>query len=298
MSPPSWLWVALTLVAATAQTFRNVAQRSLTPKLGTVGATHVRFLFGLPFALVMLGIVAAFAGPLPPLNAAAIGWAAIGALGQIAATALMLAVMQERSFVVTTAYTKTEPLLIAIFALIFLGEHAGPLLIVAIVIATAGVVFLSWPARAATEIFSWRPAILGIVSGGLFAIASVGFRGAIVATGDENFIAAATLMLAISLTIQTVTLTAWLLLRDRPVLRAIFAAWPQSLAAGFLGAFASEGWFLAFAIKNPASVRTLALVEIVIAGIVSRRLFAQTPTLRDLAGLALVIAGIALLFSA
>jgi drug/metabolite transporter (DMT)-like permease len=210
----------------------------------------------------------------------------------------MLAVMQERSFVVTTAYTKTEPLLIAIFALIFLGEHAGPLLIVAIVIATAGVVFLSWPARAATENLSWRPAIHGIVSGGLVAIASVGFSGAIVATGDENFIAAATLMLAISLTIQTVTLTAWLLLRDRSVLRAIFAAWPQSLAAGFLGAFASEGWFLAFAIKNPASVRTLALVEIVIAGIVSRRLFAQTPTLRDLAGLALVIAGIALLFSA
>lgn len=56
MSPnaPPWLWVALTLVAAAAQTGHNAAQRSLTQTLGTAGATHVRFLFGLPFALAFL----------------------------------------------------------------------------------------------------------------------------------------------------------------------------------------------------------------------------------------------------
>jgi drug/metabolite transporter (DMT)-like permease len=209
----------------------------------------------------------------------------------------MLAVMRERSFVVTTAYTKTEPLQIALFALVFLGEHASPVLIVAIVIATAGVVLLSWPSRSGGELFSWRPALLGIVSGGLFALAAVGFRGAIVALDSTNYVASATLVLAVSLGVQTALLTGWLLARDQAVLRAIVAAWPRSLAAGFLGAFASEMWFVAFAIKSPASVRTLALVEIVIAGIVSRRLFAQTPGLRDIFGLVLVIVGIALLFS-
>ena len=74
-------------------------------------------------------------------------------------------------------------------------------------------------------------------------------------------------------------------------------AWRQSLMAGFFGAFASENWFLAFALTNPARVRTLGLVEILIAGLVSRRIFAQTPSPRDIFGMALVVAGIALLFS-
>ena len=72
-----WLWVAFTIAAATAQTFRNAAQRSLTGSLGTVGATHVRFLFGLPFGLLALGAVAAVAGPLPTPNLAALAWTAL-----------------------------------------------------------------------------------------------------------------------------------------------------------------------------------------------------------------------------
>ena len=36
------------------QTARNAMQRELTATLGTVGATHVRFLFGFPFALMFL----------------------------------------------------------------------------------------------------------------------------------------------------------------------------------------------------------------------------------------------------
>ena len=48
------LWAVFTLIAAAAQTARNAMQRELTATLGTVGATHVRFLFGFPFALVFL----------------------------------------------------------------------------------------------------------------------------------------------------------------------------------------------------------------------------------------------------
>jgi drug/metabolite transporter (DMT)-like permease len=292
-----WLWVVFTIAAATAQTFRNAAQRSLTGSLGTVGATHVRFLFGLPFGLLALGAVAAVAGPLPPPNLTALAWTALGAVAQVVATALMLAAMRERSFVVTIAYTKTEPLQVALFAVVFLGEHVSLALAAAILIATAGVLLLSWPSRAGTEVFSWRPAILGLTSGGLFALSAVGFRGGIVALDTPDFVPAATLTLSISLGIQTVLLTAWLLFRQRQVLAAIFAAWRPSLAAGLLGAFASEMWFLAFALQNPARVRTLGLVEILVAGLASRSLFAQTPSLRDIAGMVLVVVGIVLLFN-
>ena len=48
----------------------------------------------------------------------------LGALAQIVATALMLATMNDRSFVVTIAYIKTEPIQVALFGLIFLGDAA------------------------------------------------------------------------------------------------------------------------------------------------------------------------------
>lgn len=294
---PWRLWVVFTLTAATAQTFRNAAQRSLIDSLGTVGATHVRFVFGLPFGLVFLFSVGLAAGDLPQLTLSSIGWTALGAVSQIAATALMLAAMRERSFVVTTAYIKTEPVQVAIFATVILGEHVTPMLAVAIVVATVGVLALSWPSRAGKEIFSWRPALFGIAAGALFALAAISFRGGITALGTSAFVPVATVTLVVSLSIQTVLLSAWLWWRKPETMRAIFGSWRVSIPAGFLGAFASEMWFLAFAIQNPARVRTLALVEIVIAGLVSRRLFAQTPTLRDIAGMALVAAGIALLFN-
>jgi drug/metabolite transporter (DMT)-like permease len=297
VTAPAWLWIVFTIIAATAQTFRNAAQKSLTEPLGTAGATHVRFLFGLPFGLLALGIVAAALGDIPAPNARSLAWTAIGAVSQIVATALMLAAMRKRSFVVTTAYTKTEPVQVALFAVVFLGEHITAGLAAAVVIATAGVLLLSWPARAGGEIFSWRPALLGIGSGALFALAAVGFRGGITALGTPAFVSAATLTLAISLTIQTVLLSAWLLAHDPAALKRVLAAWRPSLPAGFLGAFASEMWFLAFALQTPARVRTLALVEILIAGMVSRRLFAQSPTVRDILGMLLVIVGIAIILN-
>ena len=294
---PAALWAVFTVVAATAQTFRNATQKSLIDQLGAAGATYIRFLFGLPFGLLALIIVLFVGGELPRPNALSLLCTVLGAVSQIMATALMLIAMRERSFVVTIAYTKTEPLQIALFTLIFLGESVTLPLVVAILIATGGVVTLSWPSRAGGEIFSWRPAVLGMASGGLFAIAAVGFRGGITALETADFISGATLTLAISLTIQTALLSFWLLLREPSTLQAVLKAWRPSLAAGFLGAFASENWFLAFALTNPARVRTLGLVEILIAGFVSRRLFAQKPSPRDATGIALVVGGIALLFN-
>jgi drug/metabolite transporter (DMT)-like permease len=297
MAAPSWLWIVFTLIGATGQSLRNAAQRSMTERLGTVGATHIRFIFGLPFGLLFLAIVHLVGGQIVVPNAASVAWVVMGAVCQIAATALMLATMRDRSFVVTTAYTKTEPVQVAIFAVIFLGEHLSPTLAAAVVVATAGVLILSWPTRKADEVFSWRPAALGIASGGLFALAAVGFRGGILALGTSDYVPAATQTLALSLLVQTVLLSGWLLVRDPEVLWKVLRAWRPSLAAGFLGSFASEMWFLAFALQAAAPVRTLGLVELIVAGIISRRLFAQTPSPREIIGMVMVVIGIALLFN-
>ena len=62
-----------------------------------------------------------------------------------------------------------------------------------------------------------------------------------------------------------------------------------------MGALASQFWFLAFALASAASVRTLALVEVLFAQIFARFAFGQRTTLREAIGMALVVGGVALL---
>ncbi|MGE0852533.1 MAG: EamA/RhaT family transporter [Hyphomicrobiaceae bacterium] len=293
-----WLWAVFTVAASGGQVLRNAMQRELTATLGTVGATHVRFLFGLPFALLSLLIVlAANRTSLPEITVPVMAWTVAASIAQIAATALLLAVMQLRSFVVTTAYVKTEPVQVAIFGMLFLGDHVTPGLALAILIATAGVLIVSWPRGDTAEAFSWKPTALGLAAAALFAIAAVGYRGGIRALEAPNFVVAATTVLALGLLIQTIMLTAYLTLADRATLAAIFRAWRPSLFAGFMGAFASQMWFLAFALETAAKVRTLALVEILFAQVVSRNLFKQKLASREAVGIALIIAGVVLLLN-
>ena len=293
MADASALWPVFTMIAAAAQTVRNATQRDLTQKLGTVGATHIRFLFGFPFAIVFLAVaMAVLAQPVPTTSLLFWVWAIGAALAQIAATALMLAAMTERSFVVVYAYIKTEPVQAALFGLVFLGDHLTPVLAAAILIATVGVVVMALKPGAA---FGLRPTLLGIAAGGMFALSAVGFRGAILSLGLSSYLMAATFTLAVSLVVQAALLSIYLGVRSPDVLRSIVAAWRPSLVAGFMGALASQFWFLAFALATAASVRTLALVEVLFAQGVSRFVFKQPVLLREGVGIVLVVAGVALL---
>ncbi len=199
-SRAGWLWVLFTLIAAAAQTVRNATQRELTTRLGTVGATHVRFLFGFPFALVFLAAVMAALGQgLPSPPPVFWPWVLLGALAQIAATALMLAAMSDRSFVVVYAYIKTEPVQAALFGLVFLGDAVTPAMAAAILIATAGVVLMALKPGAVMDM---RATLLGLAAGSMFAISAVGYRGAILSLGLPSYVMAATFTVAVGLLTQ------------------------------------------------------------------------------------------------
>ena len=289
------LWAVFTLIAAAAQTARNAMQRELTAALGTVGATHVRFLFGFPFALLFLASVLTITGTgLPTLPPVFWPWVLAGAFTQIAATATMLSVMGERSFVVAYAYIKTEPVHVALFGLIFLGDKVTPVSAAAILMATAGVIVISLKAGAAGG-STLRSTVIGLVSGALFGLSAIGYRGAILSLQLPDFVVAATFTVTVGLVIQAAVLSLYLALRDPKVLRAIARAWRPSLFAGLMGAFASEFWFLAFAITTAANVRTLALVEVLFAQGVTHFVFKQPTTQREIIGIVLVVIGVALL---
>jgi len=289
------LWAVFTLIAAAAQTARNAMQRELTAALGTVGATHVRFLFGFPFALVFLaGVLTVTGTALPSPPPVFWPWVVAGAFTQIAATATMLSVMGQRSFVVAYAYIKTEPVHVALFGLVFLGDKISALSALAILIATAGVIVISLRAKSGEE-GALRSTVVGLVSGALFGFSAIGYRGAILSLQLPDFVVAATFTVTVGLIIQAVVLSLYLVLRDPKVLHAIAGAWRPSLFAGFMGAFASEFWFLAFAITTAANVRTLALVEVLFAQGVTRFVFKQPTTQCELVGISLVVIGVGLL---
>jgi drug/metabolite transporter (DMT)-like permease len=294
MPDSSWLWALFTVVAALSQTIRNALQRELTRKLGTAGATHVRFLFGFPFALVFLTVVLlAAGGPLPHPPPVYWLWAIDGAMTQAAATALMLKAMNDRSFVVTIAYIKTEPVLVALFGLLLLGDTVTWWLAAAILIATTGVVAMSLKPGAAAGGF--RPTLYGLAAAAVFGLSAVGFRGAILSLALPSFLMAATFTLVVGLLLQSLSLSLYLWLRDPAALRAMLRAWRPSLAAGFMGAVASQFWFLAFALATAASVRTLALVEVLFAQAISRFAFRQPTAPREALGIVLIVLGCALL---
>ena len=297
----SWLWVVFTVIAAFMQTLRNAMQRELTGKLGTVGATHVRFLFGFPFVIVfLLGVMLATGASLPRPGPLFWPWAILGAFAQVAATALMLAAMGERSFVVTIAYIKTEPIQVAVFGLLFLGDTLTVPMMTAIIVATSGVVIMSTkiPRKRGRE--GWglggiRPTLIGLASGGMFALSSIGYRGAILDLALPDYVMKATFTLAVGIAMQAVVLSIYLAVRSPAILFAIFRVWRPSLSAGLAGAIASQFWFLAFALATAASVRTLALIEVLFAQLVARVAFGQRTSAREALGMALVVGGVALL---
>jgi drug/metabolite transporter (DMT)-like permease len=290
------LWIPATLTAAAIQTARNAMQSHLTAELGTLGATQVRFVYGWPFAALFLVVLAAASSTgVPTPTAAFLAYTVGGAVAQIGGTALLLAAMHRRSFGVATALSKTEALQVALFGMLLLGEHLTPVRGAAVALATSGVVLMTMRAGGGTT--DSRTALYGIASGALFALASVGFRGAILELGDGPFYLRAATALTWALGLQTLLLGSWMAAFDRAALVGSFKLWRSSLLAGLFGAGASELWFLGFSLTAAANVRTLALVEVLLAQGVGRRVFGQRSTWRELAGMALLVAGVGLLLA-
>lgn len=296
----SLLWVPLAFAASGAQVLRNGAQANLTAKIGTLGATQVRFVFGLPFALLFLAAALWLTGEgLPPLSPAALAWAGFGALCQIAATAVMLVVMGQRAFGVGYAYIKTEPVIVALFGVALLGDRLPAAAWLAVCIVTLGVLAASVrPQDYGKLLGEGRMILLGIASGGLYGLSSIAFRGAIEAMPSGGFLVRSLTALVLTLILQTMLLGSWLALRDRAAFSGSLREWRSSLGAGLMGAIASSCFFTAFSLTPAANVRTLALVELPLAALLSGRLTGKSAAPHELAGMGIVMAGVALLLGA
>lgn len=286
------LWIVLTAAAAPLQVARNALQRGLVGDAGPWGATLVRFLFGLPFALAIFGVVALFTPDAAPHLSTRFGVAiAAGALAQVCATASLLVAMRRSGFAVATVMQQSSLPFAALAGLVVFHETLSPQAWLGVAAASAGLLLASWP-RQEQGREAWSGAVLGVASGLAFAAALNAYRQAGLALEPKHPIYAGAAGVCVAQALQAGVLTAWLAMRRPAALLAVATSWRQSLGAGFFGAAASACWFAALASAPAGLVRAVGVIETPIAAAAGRRLFRERLSGRQVVGGALTAAGV------
>jgi drug/metabolite transporter (DMT)-like permease len=298
-------WAIITIGAAFLQNMRSALQKHLKSRMGTTGATFVRFGFGLPFAFLYLAILnRGFDRPLPVPGLVFAGWAVVGALAQIAATFLLVHLFSFRNFAVGTAYSRTEPAQAALIALVLFGETVTGGTFAAILVSIAGVMLISvarttlTPSALVTSVLS-RTALIGLTSGFFFGLSGTAYRAASLSLAPTlpapDAVMQAGYTLCVVIVVQTVSMLVWMLWRDRAELTRIRAAWKISALVGFVGATASFGWFIAMTLQQVAVVKALAQVEMLFTFASSVLFFKERINRLEVAGCGLIVFGVLLL---
>lgn len=271
------IWIPITIAAAAFQVARNAAQRSVMGGAGPWGATLVRFLFGLPFATVFAA-VAWTATPGASAHVTPGFWLACGAGAalQIAATAALLTAMHRSSFALGTALQQSGLPFALVWGALLFGDTVSVATWIGGLVATLGLAALTWP-RGGPPM--QRGAVLaGLGSGAAFALSANCFRQASLVFDPAHPAVSALVTVMVVQAIQTVALGGFLAVRNPDVLVEVAKAWRRSLGAGFCGAAASGLWFTAMAMSPVGPVRAVGVVEMPMAAVAGRRLFAERLT--------------------
>lgn len=290
-------WVIATILAAGFQTMRFMLQKQISMgELSTAGATFARFVYSAPLVLVLVAVYLGAQGlALPAFSGLFWAYALTGGLAQILATICVVALFRQRNFAVGITFKKTEVVQTALVGLIVLGEGVSAMGLAAILLGLVGVLFLSgtpgltgnWLQRLATP-----AAGLGLLSGILFAISGVTYRGAsLELASDDPFLRAMVTLGAVTVS-QTIAMTLWLRWREPGQIGAVIAARARAVWIGLTSMAGSLCWFTAFTLQNAAYVNAVGQIELIFSLAASVLFFNEKFTRREAAGIALLSASV------
>lgn len=297
----SALWLPLSLAAGFLQIVRNAAQRGLSDAAGPWGATLVRFLFGLPFALLFLALAWLFAPPVDLQFRPQLMWILpLGAVAQVCATAALIASMRASTFALGSTFQHMSLPLAALFGAAFLGDHLSVWAWSGIALATVGLLIASWPkggVRAGLKAGpgAFEAGLLGLVSGACFAVSANAYRVCGMTLDPSSPFFSSSLTLVAAQTLQSLVLGLVLLIVSKRSVVALFTDWKASLLAGLAGASASACWFAALTLAPAALVRAVnALVEAPVATLTGWIKFKERIEFRRGIGAGLIVFGVLL----
>lgn len=293
-------WVIATVLAAGFQTMRFMLQKQISMgELSTAGATFARFVYSAPLVLLLVAVYLGTQGlALPAFSGLFWAYALSGGLAQILATVCVVALFRQRNFAVGITFKKTEVVQTALVGLIVLGEGVSAMGLGAILLGLVGVLLLSgtpgltgnWLQRLATP-----AAGLGLLSGILFAVSGVTYRGAsLELASDDPFLRAMVTLAAVTAS-QTIAMSLWLRWREPGQIGAVIAARARAVWIGLTSMAGSLCWFTAFTLQNAAYVNAVGQVELIFSLAASVLFFNERFTRREAAGIALLSASVLLL---
>ncbi len=294
------IWLPATLLAGGVQAWRTAVQRRVSQKLSLNAAGLVRYLYGLPFALTLLGgYRLLFPAPFPGADPKFLLFCAAGGLAQIIATNLLILAFAHRNFVVGTAYSKTEAAQGAILSFLLMGERLRLLVWVGIGCGVMGVMLLSTGGKRMGPVDFARAlgqpaALTGIASGFFFALTAIAIRRATQQVGGTDPILAALIVLVVTVALQTLMQGGYLLLREPGEIPKVFASWRMAGQVGLLSALGSACWFTGFATAPVALVRIVGQVEVAFTLAFGHFYLSERMRRSEVMGLLLVTSGVVL----
>jgi drug/metabolite transporter (DMT)-like permease len=294
------LWIPITLAAALFQTLRFMLQRQLS--LGTLsaaGATLARFLYSAPLVAVLIVLYMRLSGQAWPAFGPTFWlFGAIGGLAQILATIATVRLFQARNFAVGITFKKTEVIQAVLVGWVLLGDAVSGWGFAAIGFGLVGVLLLSAPpeiVRVGWRDMANRTVGLGLASGFLFAVSGVCYRGASLSLDLADPLARAGVTLSAVTMMQMVAMVLWLRWRDPGQVRAVWAARRIAVWVGLMSMAGSFCWFTAFTLQNAAYVNAVGQVELVFSALVSVLIFREAVSVREWAGMAVLLGSIVML---
>ena len=289
------IWIPITIFAAFSQNLRSIYQKKLQKNISNISSTYTRFLFGLPFVFIYFLFLYNYSNTtflVSNINLQFIFYCLIGGISQIIATFLLLKIFMTNNFSVATAYSKTEPIQAAFFGFILLSDPISFIGFIGILIGLIGIMITSIKKVNLSINFFNLSVFYGLLSGSLFGLAAVLFRGASHSLFSIDYILTSSFTLLIAIGIQTLILTIYILFKDIKQFYLLYLNWKDSLIVGFFGAFASIGWFYAMSVQNVAYVRALGQIELIFTILASIFYFKEKIIKTEILGILITLTGI------
>ncbi|MYK30445.1 MAG: EamA family transporter [Boseongicola sp. SB0670_bin_30] len=133
---------------------------------------------------------------------------------------------------------------------------------------------------------------MGILSGILFALSAVTYRGATLSLSSGDPVLTGGVTLAVVVLWQTLALGIWLWLKEPGQIIATLAAWRQTSIVSVFSLVGSWSWFAAFSLMNAAYVFAVGQIELIFSILIGALWFREELKPRELLGISVLATSI------
>lgn len=282
----TWIW--FTLLAACAQAGRNAFQKQLSNEIAALGVTLARFFYAVPISAgYLFFLYHTQPQPAAPQFSGLFYLYVLGAsLAQISATVLMVKLFHLKNYAIGVGLAKSEAVIAAVLGVLFFSTAMSFIGWVGVLIGGIAVFLLTGIRQ--LRYISWKTLMLGFGSGLGFALTSLWVREASLQLHIHYLFSAAWVLFSV-ITLETIMLVIYLLIKDRPTLIGLLQRPKLAIATSVFSFLGSFGWFNAMSLNDVAFVKTLGQVEVFFMLMISHFIFKEKLKINDITGLILIV---------